>query len=409
VTNTTRLSSSLRTRTAEESIQIATSLAASRGVSRVVDTTWLDRIGIPVYASIRPDGVVGSLCVHAGKGYTNAEAKIGAFMEAMEFSFATPGRNIADWKLTKPINIIASFKGRIKFPDFCPRMGAAQISPSDDIAAVEGTEILSGLGKVLVPAELVYHPFLDTPGIRLYGTTTNGLASGNTLAEAVVHGLAEVMERHVRSFDTLRDQSYLVDIDDAPPRLKEMAKRIHRAGLQCYVRYSENEFNLPLFSAYILEPDEHCSISMAAGFGFHPIGEVAAIRALAEAAQSRLSHIHGGRDDIIRRFDLINSLGREQELEYIRRARRLITDRKKRSNFTAVPTMLVTTIEQARECMFDALGRAGMNHVVQVPLTSDEYPFQVVKIIVPEAEVYEHELQRVGNRLINRTLELPHA
>jgi ribosomal protein S12 methylthiotransferase accessory factor len=73
----TRLSSSLRSRSAEESLVIAESIALSRGVSRVVDTTWLDRIGIPVYSSIRPDGVKGTLCVHAGKGFTHAEAKIG--------------------------------------------------------------------------------------------------------------------------------------------------------------------------------------------------------------------------------------------------------------------------------------------------------------------------------------------
>jgi ribosomal protein S12 methylthiotransferase accessory factor len=85
----------------------------------VVDTTWLDRIGIPVYSSIRADGAKGTLCAHAGKGFTHAEAKIGAYMETFEFSFAPPGRNVVDRSLRKPDEILASFKNRIGFADLC--------------------------------------------------------------------------------------------------------------------------------------------------------------------------------------------------------------------------------------------------------------------------------------------------
>lgn len=133
--NFTQLSSSLRSRSAEASLAIVESIAMSRGVSRVVDTTWLDRIGIPVYSSIRPDGVKGTLCVHAGKGFTHAEAKIGAYMEAIEFSFATPGRNSIDWFVCKPADILESFKGGIHFADFCPKIGH-RVRPDDDVAVV---------------------------------------------------------------------------------------------------------------------------------------------------------------------------------------------------------------------------------------------------------------------------------
>jgi ribosomal protein S12 methylthiotransferase accessory factor len=84
-----RLSSSLRRRSAEETLRIiANDIAPQLGITRVTDTTWLDRIGIPVFASIRPDALKGSLCVNAGKGLRSVEAKIGAYMEAIEFSLA---------------------------------------------------------------------------------------------------------------------------------------------------------------------------------------------------------------------------------------------------------------------------------------------------------------------------------
>ena len=60
------------------------------GISRVTDSTRLDRIGIPVFSSIRPSAAEASLCVHAGKGTTTTEARTGALMEAIEFAFSDP-------------------------------------------------------------------------------------------------------------------------------------------------------------------------------------------------------------------------------------------------------------------------------------------------------------------------------
>lgn len=397
----TVLSSSLRARSAEQSLAIAEQLAMSRGVSRVVDTTWLDRIGIPVYASIRPDALRGSICVNAGKGFTHAEAKIGAYMEAIEFSFAPHGRSAVAAELVGPHDILASFGGRLRFTDFAPRLGR-RIQASDRIAATRCEEIAAGLGPVLVPAELVFHPFPQMPGVSLYGTSTNGLASGNTLQEATVHGLAEVMERHVRSYEVLDDRSLRVDEAGAPPKVREMMQRVDRTGLRCTLRYSENEFGLPYFSAYVLEPDELAPHAVASGFGFHPNADIAAVRAVAEAVQGRLSYIHGGRDDLIKRYQLGEAIGREQELQSLRALRALALDDRRSIAFAAVPSAGVQTLDAAQESLFAALRAAGLPHVVRVAFTEADYPFQVVRVIVPGAEFYEHELKRVGTRLMNR-------
>ena len=66
----------------------ARSLARGLGISRVTDITRLDCVGVPVFASIRPDAQPGSLCVNAGKGITVGEARAGAYMEAIEYAFA---------------------------------------------------------------------------------------------------------------------------------------------------------------------------------------------------------------------------------------------------------------------------------------------------------------------------------
>jgi ribosomal protein S12 methylthiotransferase accessory factor len=402
--DTKRLSSSLRSRTAEESLAIVAPLAMSRGVSRVVDTTWLDRIGIPVYASIRPDAAKGSLCVNAGKGFTNAEAKIGAYMEAIEYSFAEEGRNSAPWFLAKPADILASFHGRITFPEFCAEMGQ-EVHEDDDIAVCRGEEIMSGLGDVLVPAELVYMPFSKNPGIRPYCTTTNGLASGNTLTEATVHGLAEVMERHVLAFQLIKDESVLVRHDGLTPKLRAMVDLIEAAGLSVALRYRQNPFGMAFFSAFVMEPDELNPIPITGGHGFHPVREIAAVRAIAEAVQSRLTNIHGGRDDLMRHLKQ-GAAGQDEArradalLSAIRERRGQILSDANAVDYVAVPDFEVPTIDAALQALYAGLRREGIEHVARVVLTEPDYPFQVVRVIAPGAESFSFEVKRVGPRLL---------
>lgn len=400
-----QLSSSLRSRPVQESLALARKVAEARGISRVVDTTWLDTIGIPVFAAIRPDGLKGTLCVHSGKGFSAEEAQIGAYMEAIEFSFGPPGRNSARWSMSKPGEIVASFRQQLRFADFAPKKGRS-VASDDSIAVVEGREIASGLGRVLIPAELVYVPFSAIPGVRLYGSSTNGLASGNTLDEAVVHGVAEVMERHVRSLDLLDDRSCAIDIESGPPKIRALAERVRAAGLQCHLRCTENEFGVAYFSAYILEGDECAPLSVAAGFGLHPVREIAAVRALAEAAQSRLTAIHGGRDDIMKRISWAKQAGREAELAANRRIRDRLTRPQPLGSFEDVVDFAaaVGSVADCRLCLFDALRRGGLNHVVQIPLSDESFPFAIVRVVVPGAEFYDPELQRVGPRLLRAVL-----
>jgi ribosomal protein S12 methylthiotransferase accessory factor len=393
------LSSSLRSRSAEESLVLARPLALERGVSRVVDTTWLDRLGIPVYAAIRPNAAKNSLNVHAGKGFTHAEAKIGAYMEAIEFSFAEPGRNRLSPHLATPVDILDSFEHRIEFPEFCPSQHiTVDVRADDAIAVLEADELLSLHRKVLVPAELVLYPFTG-PGLRLYGSNMNGLASGNTVEEATVHALAEVMERHVDSFLKLGAASYWVDPATLPPRLRTMVERFDSAGLAFHLRYAPNEFGLAHLSGFVLE-DGDSPAAMASGMGFHCNSDIAAVRAIAEAAQSRLTTIHGGRDDLVALHLLFNQLGPEREQAVKAQMRQSVSDRTHSIAFGDIPDTKAGSIEAAHGALAAGLQRAGLHHMARVVLTDEQCPFQVVRVIVPGAEHYNPDHKRVGPRLL---------
>lgn len=408
---TVRLSSSLRSRGVEESLVLAKKVAFERGVSRVVDTTWMDRIGVPVFAAIRPDGLKGSICVHAGKGFTASEAKIGAYMEAIEFSFAVPGRSAVQWHDSSPREIINSWNGALRFNSFCPLIDKS-VQIDERMPAVHATEILAGLGEVKVPAELVFHPLaaLRADTKRVYGTTTTGLASGNTTQEAMVHALCELMERDSRAFDILRDDSKWVRPETTPHKVQVMMEKVRAAGLSVHLRWTQTAFGLSCFSAFVLEHEAQKSsaISITGGFGCHPIAEIGAVRAVAEAIQSRLSFIHGGRDDLIKRYNLGAQVGHEEELRWTNEMRAQVSNTQGSMDFRGLPdfSARIQSIDDAQAVLFEGLRSAGLNHMTQTVFTPSEYPFQVVRLVVPGMEMYEPELPRVGPRLMQHMKQI---
>jgi ribosomal protein S12 methylthiotransferase accessory factor len=158
-----KLSSSLRVVSTEETLQRARSIASQLGISRVTDITRLDRVGVPVYASIRPNAKPGSLCVNAGKGLYPIEAQVGAYMEAIEFAFAEYEQSSVRLVIATARDVLDGRTRPDAILDFCPVVGA-EIDLDAPLACVEAEEILSST-QCLVPAELVFHPFdIETGG-----------------------------------------------------------------------------------------------------------------------------------------------------------------------------------------------------------------------------------------------------
>ena len=57
-------------------------LMAAMGITRLADLTGLDRIGVPVFAAVRPNA--RSVATSQGKGLAQDAARVGALMEAVE-------------------------------------------------------------------------------------------------------------------------------------------------------------------------------------------------------------------------------------------------------------------------------------------------------------------------------------
>jgi ribosomal protein S12 methylthiotransferase accessory factor len=395
------LSSSLRAAPPEVTLVRARKKAEALGITRVTDITRLDRVGIPVYASIRPTAARGSLCVNAGKGMYPIEAEVGAYMEAIEFALAEPhGSHVSTVRATAR-DVLDGSHRKEAILDLCPKLGA-RIPLDSPMHCVVAQEFPTGK-EALVPAELVFLPFRPHAQYTgFFGTSSNGLASGNTLREATVHGLCELIERDVRAFQAVNDESEPIDLDRLEDPSATLVAKIRAAGLELYVRSAKNVFGVPYFAAILYDPDACLPHLVNSGYGCHPHRSVAFVRAVAEAAQSRLSFIHGGRDDLLEHHERFRGFSLARKRAYARRAVATVA----RGAAHRVPISSVedhshrtTTIERCEQFLLGRLKAAGFERAYRVAFCPPREPLQVVRVIVPCLEQFGESVFRAGPRL----------
>jgi ribosomal protein S12 methylthiotransferase accessory factor len=410
--------SGLRVVALDQTLAAARRVAPTVGITRVTDTTRLDRVGIPVFASIRPDAEVLSLCVSAGKGLRPEEAQVGAYMEAIELAFAEVRRARVEIFPATPLDVLDGATRRDAIVDFVPAPDAV-IDPRATIDCAHAVDLRSG-APVVVPAEKVVFP-LTRPrhGRRLYfASDGNGIASGNTIEEATVHGLAEVIERDVHSFHNATDRSRLIYTaalagsvaatatvagaplaDQLPPPISAIVSRLDELGFDLWLRYLPSGFDLPTVQAVLRErgvPLVHF------GYGCHPFAAIALVRAVSEAAQSRLSLIHGGRDDLLSLQAPFNrAAAAHRQDQHALQVARAASERHGVVNFGELPDHAgaVADLPAAQALLLAQLAANGLPWALRVALGPDDLPLKVVRVLVPGCELYAHGLSRIGRRL----------
>ncbi|XXT20078.1 YcaO-like family protein [Sorangium sp. So ce429] len=268
------------------------------GITRCAEVTGLDAdLGVPVYVAIRPRGRV--LQSSAGKGLTRDAARVSALMESMELDVAERP-DPALLRRASSAELTAAGCRIDALPEWVARAGRF-FSDRFRIDWVEAEDLVRG-GPVWVPAGAAY--FCEPTPCR---TNTNGLASGNDLVEATLHGLYEVVERDavarlvrddridVRGACRVLDPATVTD-----PDLAAVVARIERSRTKVVLLKVLSGLPIPTYWAVLLNREPFAGVStLNVGYGAHLDAAVALSRALTEAVQSRLTMIHGSRDDIV--------------------------------------------------------------------------------------------------------------
>jgi ribosomal protein S12 methylthiotransferase accessory factor len=369
-----------RTRAAEETLAWLLPRIGEFGITRLADVTGLDRVGIPVALAIRPNS--RSITVAQGKGADLASAKVSALMEAIEVWHA---ENIRLPLLLASIQD-ATRSGRSVDIDRLPRVEGRERRPNDRLLWVEGRDLVSN-GARLVPFEMVHADYADPekPGYGLFPASTNGLASGNHFLEAVCGAICEVIERDAvavwwaraakQRADTRLD---LATVDEALCR--ETCRRISAAGLELAAWDVTSDVDVPTFLSLIWDAgssDGHIGL----GSGSHPRRDVALMRALTEAAQTRLTYVTGSRDDLD--ADEFTPAGRLQKRRF---AERLLRDSKPMRDFGATASHVSEALDGQLDRLLERLAAGGILEVAAVDLTQPDIGIPVVRVVIPGLE-----------------------
>jgi ribosomal protein S12 methylthiotransferase accessory factor len=168
-----------------------------------------------------------------------------------------------------------------------PAFPARAFTPQTRVCWVRGFEI--GTGKpVRLPAQLVYLAEHRVPGEELIGySTSNGLACRPTLAEAILSGLLEVVERDAFALTWYSGLELpRVEIDSHEALERFWRRYVAPTGLRCSVVDLSIFHRIPTLLA-VVQGNRRDIVALTVGAASAPTAEEAWTRAVGEAFGSR--------------------------------------------------------------------------------------------------------------------------
>ncbi|MEM8729731.1 MAG: YcaO-like family protein [Pseudomonadota bacterium] len=367
-------------------------LAAARHVpvTRLAELGPLDRSRPHVYSAITP--LARDLTTHLGKGTTAVAARVSALMEAIE---RTSAERPPDGAVTASFDTLAAGAHCVPDPHAFTLPPQSLYDPARTVTWLPGIRIRDGAPAHL-PADLVLSPPDD--GLILQ-PDTNGLASGNTRGEAIVHGLCELIERDAVSLE-LFERLHGDEGDATPPRpiamdtlpdaAMEIVARISAQGHHLRLYDVTREIAVPVLAAYLDDPaypsDTGPRLQSFFGFGCAPDPVIALLRALTEAEQSRVCILQGARDSF-------------NEVPVQRSSRVQAAPEPPEMPFSALPVGPQSSdLMEDLAFVMDALAAAGFDQVFAVDLTRSAFGLAVVRVRVAGLSQFIVDRSRIGDR-----------
>lgn len=367
------------------------------GITRLTEISGLDRIGIPVFSCIRPTAQDGGVSVYAGKGATVEQAKASAMMEGFE-------RYSGERKEEDKNNIIIKTPNEIEGNYIHPE--SLILSKEVDKTTINDSKIEWTISKDIIseedyyiPANAIYHPYIipeNSDITPLFKGNTNGLASGNVLEEAVLHGIFEVVERDAWSiFELTKKNKKQIDIKTIEnPLINNLLKKFEDNSINIKLMDLTADIGIATIAASSDDTLLEDPALLTLGVGTHLNGEIAVLRALTEVAQSRATQIHGTREDTsranfmrkagYRRMKKINHHYFEEEDDKI--------------NLSDIENKSTNSLKQDIEICQNEILSSNLDKILFKDLTRSEIGINVVRVIIPNTEVFALDPDRIGTR-----------
>lgn len=410
-----------RTVPIEHTLVRASRAAIRYGVTRVADITGLDRVGIPVYSAVVPksDDLIS---VYSGKGVRPVESKAGALMEAIERQTALRAQLPT---VEGSFNKLRRGKWAVADPQSFNHKLRHNYDEGHSYVWTEAIDLFT-YEPVLVPAGLAaYGPRQGHKGSPFQENSTNGLASGNCLEEAVCHALCELIERDSHTLADLRSQwmrrarreaifgaiagaegrddpsAYpRFDLEGAGDPLVELLAKFTRVGLHPVVRDMTSDLGICSAIACVSDDSMVDFPQVHGGMGAHPNRRIAVTRALTELALSRAVDIQGAREDIIASDGIGNPSTRHtQRVRTIQLERWVLQQSGFCRPYREVASFESDDIADDIRLILSRLARRGIERALVVNL-SEPGDFSVVRVVVPGLEFWSVDGGKLGTRAV---------
>lgn len=367
------------------------------GITRIADITDLDRIGLPIYTAIRPTAEDGAVSIYGGKGITKDHAKASAMMEGFERYSAE--RQDIDETIIASLSEIEEFGEYIdpkslNLPKEFEKKNISDLS----LEWSKSIDLISNR-EYYIPTNAIYHPYISKDDSQsLFKSNTNGLASGNILEEAILHGIFEVIERDAWSIFELTHKNYAqIDISSIENEIIiDIIEKFESEGIKIKLMDFTADIKIPTIAASADDTITKDAGLLTLGMGTHLDPEVAILRALTEVAQSRATQINGAREDTVRA-----DFAREAGYERMKRINKFyFRDEEEQIKLSDIENKSTSSITRDIEIVKDELVSNDIQKILYSNLTRPELDVSVVRVVIPEMELYTIDPSRAGYRFL---------
>jgi ribosomal protein S12 methylthiotransferase accessory factor len=314
-----------------------------------------------------------------GKGATSGQAFVSACLEFVERQSARMSED--DLLVEASYNDVAS---RARDPRSFALAPGSYDGCGQAIDWIWGYSLTKS-ETVMVPANLVYLPYKGDRSDKLIAwPDSNGLASGNNLEEAILHGLLEVIERDavvIAEFNRLPQAEIMVK--SAPPEVVDAVESVVGYRYRSRFRTVPTDIPIPVISTFLEDTKnpENCSVA----FGCHLDPALALMRSLTEAIQLLPPSV--------------NHRKWFQSESYWRFA----TEASRKYHFPDMENQDSVDLKSTIETCVDVLSTSG-SEVIIVDLSDPETPFSTVRVLCNGLQPLVHEGDR---RLSQRFFDVP--
>lgn len=386
----------IRTMPPEETLKRVIPLLEKAGMDPLEDITGKDNIGIPVYSVYRKETAKGTFGNYNGKGATPEQAMASAVMEAME-RYSAEMRD-TDEIVYGTIQQVRDNGPMIEPDDLILPARVMNNLEVADIAWTTAYDMMQG-EEVWIPACAVFYPYYPDGDLQLFRYHTNGIASGNTMEEAILHAMFEVIERDAWSIAEAFDRTkadVIIDDEDSVPG--QLLKKFRDNGVEIKLKDLTTDVGVTTIGASSDDVRTKDPELLNIGVGTHLNPEIAAIRALTEVAQSRTTHKHG-----LKVNAQLVKVTKDMGYDKVKAVNRLwYSDNEKKVNLSDMEDESTPYVLDDIEKVMGRLYESYFERVVVADLTRPEIGIPTVRVIIPGMEVSTMDSEREGPRCWGR-------